>query len=46
MAAAVQYLQEHKIFDYAVLEEKANGAADRYHDLSDKLKADRGGYKT
>jgi hypothetical protein len=39
MAAALQYLQEHNLLDYSELEKKANAATDRYHDISNKLKA-------
>ncbi len=37
MAAAVQYLQEHDLMDYAVLEQRAAEAADRFHTLSEKI---------
>ena len=38
MAAAMQYLQEHKIYSREELDEKASGAADRFHAISDKMK--------
>ena len=38
MAAAVQYLQEHNLMDYAVLEQRSAEAADRFHTLSEKVK--------
>ncbi|MFQ9846393.1 MAG: hypothetical protein ACLRXC_05705 [[Clostridium] leptum] len=38
MAAAVQYLQEHGLMDYAVLEQRAAEAAERFHTLSEKVK--------
>jgi hypothetical protein len=38
MAAALQYLQEHKLLDYAALEARTDAATDRFHDLADKLK--------
>ena len=39
MAAAVQYLQEHGLMDYAVLEQRAAEATDCFHTLSEKVKA-------
>ena len=39
MAAAVQYLQENGLMDYADLEKKADEITDRFHMLSDKIKA-------
>jgi len=39
MAAAVQYLQENSLLDYADLEKKANATTSRFHELSDKIKA-------
>ena len=38
MAAALQYLQEKGLMDYADLEQKATQAADRFHMLSDSIK--------
>lgn len=38
MAAAVQYLQEHGLMDYAVLEQRAAEAAGRFNTLSEKVK--------
>ncbi|WP_312636347.1 relaxase/mobilization nuclease domain-containing protein [Oscillibacter sp.] len=38
MAAALQYLQENGLMDYADLEQKAAQAADRFHMLSDSIK--------
>ena len=38
MAAALQYVQENGLMDYATLEKKAAAAADRFHVLSDKIK--------
>ena len=38
MAAALQYLQENDLLDYADLEARADAATDRFHDLADKLK--------
>lgn len=39
MAAALQYLQENGLRDYADLEQKAAQAADRFHTLSDSIKS-------
>jgi len=39
MAAALQYLQENGLMDYADLEQKATQAADRFHTLSDSIKS-------
>ena len=39
MAAAVQFLQENGLMDYAELEKKATAATNRFHTLSDKIKA-------
>lgn len=39
MAAALQYLQENGLMDYADLEQKATHAADRFHRLSDSIKS-------
>lgn len=39
MAAALQYLQENGLMDYADLEQKAAQAADRFHTLSDGIKS-------
>lgn len=38
MAAALQYLQENGLMDYAELEQKAAEATDRFHTLSDSIK--------
>lgn len=38
MAAAVQYLREHGLMDYAVLEQRAAEATDRFHTLLEKVK--------
>lgn len=38
MAAAVQYLREHGLSDYAVLGQKTIEAADRFHSLSEQIK--------
>jgi hypothetical protein len=38
MAAAVQYLQENGLMDYAALEKKATETTDRFHAISDKIK--------
>ena len=38
MATALQYLQENNLLEYEQLEQKAAGAADRFHALSDKIK--------
>ena len=45
IAAAVQYLQEHKIYTRAELDEQANGTADRFHRASGKLKANEADIK-
>lgn len=39
MAAALQYLQENSLMNYADLEQKAAQAADRFHTLSDSIKS-------
>jgi len=39
MAATLQYLQENELLEYGQLEKKATEAADRFHVLSDKIKA-------
>ena len=39
MAQTVAYLQEHGLMDYAALSEKAVEASERYHALSDQIKA-------
>ena len=39
MAAALQFLQENGLMEYADLERRANEAADRFHTLSDKIKS-------
>ncbi len=39
MAQTVAYLQEHGLMDYAALSEKAAAASERYHALSDQIKA-------
>lgn len=39
MAAALQFLQENGLMDYEQLEQKAATVTDRFHTLSDKLKA-------
>jgi hypothetical protein len=39
MAAALQYLQENSLMDYADLEQKSTQAADRFHTLSDSIKS-------
>jgi len=39
MAATLQYLQENDLLEYGQLEKKATEAADRFHILSDKIKA-------
>lgn len=38
MAAALQYLREHKLGDYATLEAATNGAVDRFHGLAGELR--------
>ena len=38
MAAALQYLQENGLLDYATLAKKASEATDRFHRLSDQIK--------
>ena len=38
MAAALQYLQENNLLDYAALEKKATATTDRFHALSDEIK--------
>ena len=38
MAAALQYLHENNLLDYADLEVKASNATTRFHELSDKIK--------
>ncbi|MBY9077770.1 relaxase/mobilization nuclease domain-containing protein [Paenibacillus sp. HN-1] len=39
MAAALPYLQENGLMDYADLEQKATQVADRFHTLSDSIKS-------
>ena len=39
MAQTVAYLQEHGLMDYAALSEKAAADSERYHALSDQIKA-------
>lgn len=39
MAAALQYLQENGLMEYADLERRASEAADRFHTLSGKIKS-------
>jgi hypothetical protein len=39
MAAALQYLQENNLLEYAALEAQANAATDLYHTSADRLKA-------
>ncbi len=39
MAATLQFLQENDLLEYEQLEKKATEAADRFHVLSDKIKA-------
>ena len=39
MAQTVAYLQEHGLMGYAALSEKAAAASERYHALSDQIKA-------
>ena len=39
MAAALQFLQENRLMDYAELEKKATETTDRFHSLSDKIKS-------
>ena len=38
MAAALQYLQEHKLTDYETLEASTEAVVDRFHKLSDELR--------
>lgn len=38
MAAALQYLREHGLGDYATLEATTNGAVDRFHALAGELR--------
>ena len=38
MAAALQYLQEHHLTDYAALTARTEAAVDHFHKLSDKLR--------
>lgn len=38
MAAALQYLREHKLGDYATLEAATTGAVDRFHALAGELR--------
>ena len=42
MAATLQFLQENDLLEYEQLEKKATEAADRFHILSDKIKATEG----
>jgi hypothetical protein len=37
MAAALQYIQEHKLTDYGRLEATANAAVERFHAITDQL---------
>ncbi|WP_099204747.1 relaxase/mobilization nuclease domain-containing protein [Scatolibacter rhodanostii] len=46
MAAALQYLQENGLMDYADLEQKATQAADRFHMLSDSIKSTEAAMRT
>ena len=39
MAAALQFLRERQLTDYAALSAKTDGAVDRFHRLSDELRA-------
>jgi hypothetical protein len=39
MAAALQYLQEHDLLEYAQLERRAAEVTDRFHALSDQIKS-------
>ena len=38
MAAALQYLQEHHLTDYAALTARTEAAVDHFHKLSDELR--------
>ena len=38
MAAALQYLQEHHLTDYAALTASTEAAVDHFHKLSDELR--------
>jgi hypothetical protein len=42
MAAALQYLQENGLLEYAALEKKAEETTDRFHTLADKIKSIEG----
>lgn len=46
MAAALQYLQENGLIDYADLEQKATQSADRFHMLSDSIKSTEAAMRT
>ena len=46
MAAALQYLQENGLMEYADLEQRASQAADRFHALSDTIKINESALKT
>lgn len=46
MAAALQYLQENGMTEYADLEQKATQAADRFHALSDSIKSTEAAMRT
>jgi len=46
MAAALQYLQENNLLDYAELEKKATETTDRFHAFSDKIKSIEGAAST
>lgn len=45
MAAAVQYLRENNLMDYALLEQKTAEVTNRFHALSDKIHAVEDGLK-
>lgn len=45
MAAAVQYLREHNLMDYALLEQKTAEATNRFHALSDSIHTAEDGLK-
>lgn len=46
MAAALQYLQEKGLMEYADLENQAVEAADRFHTLSDRIKSTEAAMRT
>lgn len=46
MAAALQYLQENGLMEYADLEQKATQAADHFHTLSDSIKSTEAAMRT